>query len=293
VATLKNTLISGSLQLPSGTTAQRPAFPPNGAVRYNTDLGYAEVYVAGYWGDLATGSGLPIMDNLVLHLDANHPDSNTGSGGTWFDLTDNNSDANLVGVTRTTNTTLASGQQNVMQVNGNTSSYIELLAANAPAVDLRNTTEGYSVICLARNYTTQGRMWNGRQNNWLLGHWSTGQTEHYAEGWIYGASGGGARITGDTNWRVYGCTGKVDTDNYTFWVDGQMVAGPTDTGGSQGPYGLVCGIYGNTMNSEVSSGQTAMIMAYNKALDEAEMKQTIFAVMNRYQVPHRQVYTLG
>lgn len=41
---------TGALGLPSGTTAQRPANPANGFIRYNTDLGIVEAYVNGSWG---------------------------------------------------------------------------------------------------------------------------------------------------------------------------------------------------------------------------------------------------
>jgi hypothetical protein len=46
MATLKNTTIddTGFIQLPAGTTAQRPGTPANGMVRWNTTLGYDEYY---------------------------------------------------------------------------------------------------------------------------------------------------------------------------------------------------------------------------------------------------------
>jgi len=51
MATLKNTTVNdiNFLQLPSGTTAQRPASPAAGMVRFNTSLGYAEVYNGSSW----------------------------------------------------------------------------------------------------------------------------------------------------------------------------------------------------------------------------------------------------
>ena len=51
MATLKNTTVSdtGFLKLPAGTTAQRPASPVTGMVRFNTTLGYAEVYTGSAW----------------------------------------------------------------------------------------------------------------------------------------------------------------------------------------------------------------------------------------------------
>lgn len=51
---------TSSLQLPAGTTAQRPGTPTNGDIRYNTSLARFEGYVAGAWGAIgggATGGG--------------------------------------------------------------------------------------------------------------------------------------------------------------------------------------------------------------------------------------------
>jgi hypothetical protein len=57
MATLLNTRItSQTLVLPSGTTAERPANPTPGTVRFNSTLGIAEVYDYGSWRDLANGA---------------------------------------------------------------------------------------------------------------------------------------------------------------------------------------------------------------------------------------------
>lgn len=61
MAILKNTTFSGTnstLTLPSGTTAQRPLRPPNGAVRFNTSLGLTEVYINNGWYDIENGARL-------------------------------------------------------------------------------------------------------------------------------------------------------------------------------------------------------------------------------------------
>jgi hypothetical protein len=51
MATLKNSIVNdtGYFTLPSGTTAQRPVTPVTGMVRFNTTLGYAEVYNGNTW----------------------------------------------------------------------------------------------------------------------------------------------------------------------------------------------------------------------------------------------------
>lgn len=58
MAILKNTTIAGTgfIQLPSGTTAQRPASPSVGMCRYNTTNNQNEYYAAdGKWRDVSTG----------------------------------------------------------------------------------------------------------------------------------------------------------------------------------------------------------------------------------------------
>ena len=54
MASLQSTTVAatGNLQLPSGTTAQRPASPSAGMTRYNTDLSYVEVYNGSSWNSL-------------------------------------------------------------------------------------------------------------------------------------------------------------------------------------------------------------------------------------------------
>lgn len=43
-------LSTGSLTVPSGTTAQRPSSPVNGMIRYNTTLSRLEGYANNSWG---------------------------------------------------------------------------------------------------------------------------------------------------------------------------------------------------------------------------------------------------
>jgi hypothetical protein len=51
---------TGYVLIPSGTTAQRPAVPVNGEIRYNSDYNSFEGYANGAWGNIgggATGGG--------------------------------------------------------------------------------------------------------------------------------------------------------------------------------------------------------------------------------------------
>ena len=59
MAVLKNTVSSGAIVLPSGTTAQRPASPEQGAMRFNSQLGITEIYQWGGWVDAGSGAEAP------------------------------------------------------------------------------------------------------------------------------------------------------------------------------------------------------------------------------------------
>lgn len=60
MASLQDTNLQGTtaptLQLPAGTTAQRPATPSEGMIRWNTDLGYAECFMHNEWKDVRSGN---------------------------------------------------------------------------------------------------------------------------------------------------------------------------------------------------------------------------------------------
>jgi hypothetical protein len=49
---------SGAIQIPSGTTAARPASPVNGDLRYNTQTATFEGYANSAWGAIVSGSGV-------------------------------------------------------------------------------------------------------------------------------------------------------------------------------------------------------------------------------------------
>lgn len=61
------------LRLPSGTTADQPATPAYGTIRYNTDLDSAEIYLVDFdgdgnpgWGAVGGGGGLSLGDDSII-----------------------------------------------------------------------------------------------------------------------------------------------------------------------------------------------------------------------------------
>lgn len=100
MATLKNLTINdtGFLKLPSGTTAQRPASPNTGMMRYNTDLGTSELYNGSLWIDPSTGQpveGTIVTSDLRLHYDFGDRASFSANRTTVFDLSGYNNHGSL------------------------------------------------------------------------------------------------------------------------------------------------------------------------------------------------------
>lgn len=63
MATFKNVIINdtGSIKMPTGTTAQRPGSPSNGDVRFNTDLGIVELWDGGTSRWINAITGYPVV----------------------------------------------------------------------------------------------------------------------------------------------------------------------------------------------------------------------------------------
>lgn len=83
MAILQNTTIggTGAIQLPVGTTAQRPASPAVGQMRYNTTFNTVEQYSSA----LSRWQYMPdiVRTGLVMYYDGGEPSSYPGSGTTW------------------------------------------------------------------------------------------------------------------------------------------------------------------------------------------------------------------
>jgi Concanavalin A-like lectin/glucanases superfamily len=95
MATLKNTTVNdtGFIQLPVGTTAQRPVSPANGMMRHNSSTASLEMYSNGQWVTIASSI---VTSNLVIWLDAGNSSSYPGSGTAWSDLSNNGNGATLL-----------------------------------------------------------------------------------------------------------------------------------------------------------------------------------------------------
>lgn len=150
MATLKNTRITTqSLVLPSGTTAQRPANPQPGTVRFNTSLGIAEVYDYGSWRDLAnaaesSGSGINGSGaSTILYIPM------YGDTGTNSDIIDQ--------ISQTTGTLGGTTTRNYVQ-----SGYAGLYVQNGGYLDMRSPLleVGATTLSGRKYWTVEWWCWN-------------------------------------------------------------------------------------------------------------------------------------
>lgn len=97
MANLKNTVVTSAdnLQLPSGSTSQRPVVPQEGMLRYNTDKGWPEQYRNTGWSPIRILSGLKytLFDTQVYVTANDHP-SSTQEMDEFFD--ESNAGINLL-----------------------------------------------------------------------------------------------------------------------------------------------------------------------------------------------------
>jgi len=94
MAILKNTTVAGTgaIELPVGTTAQRPSSPVTGDSRYNSDKQALEIYTGSRW------QVFPDIERNSLTMYWDPLDSYSGSGSTVTDLSGNARNGSLNGV---------------------------------------------------------------------------------------------------------------------------------------------------------------------------------------------------
>jgi hypothetical protein len=209
-----------------------------------------------------------ITDGLILYWDVGNSKSYTSGSSVIYDLSGNNNN----GTVTNSYVTYSSDFGGVITFDGTINSRVSI--ANA-SFDKRTGT--YTVIAASRySGATRARIITSF-NNWLLGHWAGRANVHYAEGWVeyYGTFPPGIN---DTNWRIYAGTGNTNTDIWQFYINDTLMT--SNSGGSQGPYGIQIGGLGG----ESSNGQFSFLQFYNRVLTASEVLQNYNALKGRFNL---------
>jgi len=188
---------------------------------------------------------------------------------TWTDLTGNGYNATLA------NTYFVpTDSGGVFETRG-------IAGSNIQQTTLNLATTNYTIITATRYAAAspRGRMLNGKNNNWLLGNWNGTTQNYYAEGWVSAVGAG----TGDTTWRILAGTGQIAGDAYSMYVNGTSTVS-NSTGGSAGPNGLVVGMTGYDLSTELTLGRCSFVLAYNRVLTAVEVSQVFQAYRGRFGI---------
>jgi len=273
MADLKNVIINdtGQLKMPVGTTAQRPASPVDGDIRFNTDLGYVEYYFKGFWVNSQTLYGGITYEGCICLLDADNPNSWPGSGSTITDLTGNGYNGTLNGTINSATTDTGS-----TYLYGAPGSYIYI------PLNVSSTTGNDFTVISAAGYNggNRNRITTTASNNWLLGHWGDGDVRYYAEGWVSqeSSSGGGSA---NNQWGVHTGTGHGTTDEWQYFKNGAIKVPSGITGGSNGPTSLQIGAWLSGGTNEQSDWKWQFIAVYDRVLGVEEIIHTTQALRIR------------
>lgn len=172
------------------------------------------------------------------------------------DISGNNNNGNLSGTM-----SVSSSNGGVMQLN----------STNYIYTGLNLSSGAFTVMGAARYASVGGRIITSGNNNWLLGHWGVTTENYYSEGWVSSAPSGPS----DTNWRILTSTGNTSTDIWNMYVNGSLTF--SNSGGSAGPNNL-----GININSERSSSEVGVLLAYNRTLSADEVKQNFYSLRGRF-----------
>lgn len=268
MATLKNTTINdtGFLTIPSGTIAQRPTSPSAGMFRYNTDLKVNEYYDGTSWVNTTQIS--IVTSGLVLHLDAAQPNSYSGSGTTWFDLSGNGYNGTMSNVTYSA---LNSGN---MVFNGTNSS----VSLSNP-LNQSNLSQVWTVSAWVKNTNKSIQTLVGGLNSGVHLDWFNSGTLLYLNGgandyYTYGSS------INNTGWCLITFRFRNSDGARTIYKNTTNIStyGPNATSTPSGQSAtFTIGSGGGFME-----GNIAQICIYNRYITDSEIQQNYLALKDRF-----------
>ena len=265
MAILKNTTIdtTGAIQLPVGTTAQRPTASA-GHMRYNSSFKTVETYDGTRWRYMPD----IVRNGLVLNLDAGEPSSYPGSGTTWTDLSGNGNNGTL-----TNGPTYSSSNGGSIVFDG-TNDYAPIGTSGFPFGSSAGT-----LSALVRTNTTSSGF------RWIIsyGNPAAGQSRFIGiNGTTYYFGGYGDDITASgvplNTW--VNMVGVYSGTTASMYINGVLVSGPTAK--SWNTVANNAQIGRQTSPAEYWSGDIAQVSIYNRALTAAEIQQNYNALKGRF-----------
>lgn len=267
MATLKNTTINdtGYIQLPVGTTAQRPVTPTAGMMRINTSTSSLEFYNGTSW--MIVVSSLPVTSGLVgWYLPDNY------NSGVWTDISGSGNNATLTTGTPTKSThngTNFGANATFTVVSGDTrSTGIQFPSAILPSTYtlFHVSRYNFAIGVTGGDSTGRGRIFDGVTANWLSGFWNGGSGKAFHDGWLTDSStdyhGNYWVANTDQNSRYRSKSKNANGGNWYNFTGG---------GGTSKRLSINYGNYTANGANESSLWMVAEVVVYNRTLSDAEI----------------------
>lgn len=269
MANLKNTTINdtGYIQLPVGTTAQRPVSPTVGMIRYNTTTKNYEGYAEGQWINITSPVADIVTANLTLYYDYGNTSCYSGSGTSVNDLSTGNNDGTLTG-----GVSYSSSNSGIMNFTGS-GSYISTSYQVPGTARSHFYWVKFSTLNHASGYQLSGTQQSGAYT--YIGIQNGGQIYFYI-----GSSTGGAIGTTLSANTWYQLGQVIDSSGQVaIYLNGNSVYTTTASLGSTASSLFQVGAINN--NHHVT-GSMGIITVYNTNLSAAQITQNYDAAKNRY-----------
>ena len=207
-----------------------------------------------------------VQNGLVAVFDAGSTRSYPGTGTVWY---------NLIG---TVNGTLSASSIGTTTAGTMTFDGVDD-TVDIPLASLASTN--FTVIGVTqRTNAAAGRLISAKNNNWLLGQWSSYMRQYYSLGWVTGAGAPPVTTTADDlETHIWCGTGDISGNAYRFRDDNVEYTTQT-TSGTAGPNGFVLGK--NNAGTEYGTGTITVLLVYNRVLTDAEIDQNFNAQRTRF-----------
>jgi hypothetical protein len=220
---------TGAINLPAGTTAQRPTVVANGAMRYNTTINSLEGYIAGSWQSIASSFISGYVANVMIVAGAGSGGGLVGGGGGGGGVTT----ANLMVLSPGTTYSVVVGTGNTAPATtsirgsaGLNSSFNQITAYGGGSGGT-----GSSGPAFTGGDGGSGGGNNGQNNYGLYGAYGRGISGQgfaggfSSVGFTVGCGGGGAGAVGGFNQSTGGTGGVGTLNTIPGSTAGQLVSG--------------------------------------------------------------------
>lgn len=206
----------------------------------------------------------PDPTGLVMFIDGANPDSYSGTGNTWYDISGNNHN-----ITLGSTVSYTSDFGGVLTFPENANGYGRNTSMNL-------ASSNYTVITYVRKLSNSndGRTVTAYNNNWLIGHHDDTYGDYYAEGWINNID----NPKSDTTWRMFTGTGHISNDVYQLYINDSLTV--QNNLGSAGPNGWNF----NNQYSQYSNCQIANLIVYNRVLTASEIQDIYYKTKSRFGI---------